>query len=313
MQTSLNRRSFFSRLGLSMLAAGVASGPAARVAAMEPIVCTGPARLRLSLAGYSFRNFFKDTPGGNPPQDAARAIDLFDFIDFCMEQECDAEPTSYYFPPEVDEAFLLRLKRHAYLRGVVLSGTAVGNTFTLPKGDQRAAEIAKVKRWVDHSATMGAPHVRVFAGNQPQGISLERARAHCIEALEECCDYAGGRGVFLGLENHGGIVAEPEGLLEIVRAVRSPWLGINLDSGNFHTRDPYADLVRCLPYAVNVQIKVEMQPEGAARGPADLPRIVRLLKEGGYQGFVALEYEAAEDPWGAVPRYLSRLRELIQG
>jgi sugar phosphate isomerase/epimerase len=265
----------------------------------------------LSLAAYSFRQFFKDNNSGKPPADPARAIDLFGFVDFCAKHGCDAEPTGYYFPPNVAADYLLRLKRHAHLRGVALSGTAVGNTFTLPVGDKRTQELAMVKRWIDHAATLGAPHLRVFAGGVPTGVSRGQARALCIGAFEECCAHAATRGVFLGLENHGGIVAEPADLLDIVRAVDSPWFGINLDTGNFHTADPYADLARCVPFAVNVQIKVEMQPKDQSKAPADFGRLVKLLRDGNYQGFVALEYEAAEDPWQAVPRHLDQLRGLL--
>jgi sugar phosphate isomerase/epimerase len=107
-------------------------------------------------------------------------------------------------------------------------------------------------------------------------------------------------------------VAEAADLLELVQSVKSPWLGINLDTGNFHTTDPYADLSRCAPYAVNVQIKVEIQPRGKSKEPADLPRLLGMLRDAGYQGYVVLEYEAAEDPWTAVPEALRKLRELIK-
>src|SRR6185503_20120068 len=99
----------------------------------------------------------------------------------------------------------------------------------------------------------------------------EEAKKLCTEAFEECCDYAGKKGVILGLENHGGIVAEPADLLEIVRTVRSPWFGINFDSGNFHTDDPYRDLELIAPYAVNVQWKAEIHRRGQAKQePADM-------------------------------------------
>ena len=158
---------------------------------------------------------------------------------------------------------------------------------------------------------MGAPHVRVFAGGA-LGQSLKQAQTLCIEALEEVGEYAGKHGVFLGIENHGGIVAEADSLLEIVKATRSDWVGINLDTGNFHTTDVYGDIARCTPYAVNVQLKVEIQPHGAKqKSKADIKRLVRILRDGGYQGFVALEYEAAPDPWVAVPEWLDQLKEAI--
>jgi len=95
--------------------------------------------------------------------------------------------------------------------------------------------------------------------------------------------------------------------------VKSPWIGINLDTGNFHTDDPYADLARCAPYAVNVQIKTEVQKRGGANEPADLPRLVKILADANYQGYVTLEYEAAENPKTAVPRYLAELQRLLRG
>jgi sugar phosphate isomerase/epimerase len=211
----------------------------------------------------------------------------------------------------VDDDFLLRIKRHAFLRGVDISGTAVGNTFTQPSGQDRDREIASVKKWIDHAKVMGAPHIRVFAGNASSGLSHAEATKLCIAALEECCDYAGRAGIFLGIENHGGIVAESKTLLEIIRAVDSPWLGINLDTGNFHTDDPYADLAACAAYAVNVQLKVEMLQSHGRLEEADLPRLVKMLRGVGYQGYVVLEYEASENPWQAVPEQLRRLRALL--
>jgi sugar phosphate isomerase/epimerase len=56
----------------------------------------------------------------------------------------------------------------------------------------------------------------------PKDAPLDEVKRNCVAALEECCAYAGQHGIFLGLENHGGIVAEPDGLLELVKAVKSP-------------------------------------------------------------------------------------------
>jgi sugar phosphate isomerase/epimerase len=220
--------------------------------------------------------------------------------------------TSYYFPESTDDAFLLRLKRHAFVRGIPISGSAVGNNFVLPKGPQRDAQIAMVKQWIDRCALLGAPHIRVFAGPVHKELSPDNAKKLCIEAMEECAEYAGKKGIFLGLENHGGIVAEPDALLEMIQAIKSPWVGINLDTGNFHTDDPYADLAKCAPYAVNVQYKIEMRPRGQTQNQlADPARIVKILREANYQGYVALEHETKEDPWKTVPGWLEKLRAAL--
>jgi sugar phosphate isomerase/epimerase len=302
LRTSLQAGAALTGLGLG----------APRLAAIEPFKRPGTPRLKLSVAAYSFRQFFKDSKdAGGAAVD--RKIDLFQFIDFCADHGCDGtELTSYYFPPSVDDDFLLRIRRHAFLRGVAISGTAVGNTFTVPVGEKRDQEIAGVKRWIDRAAVMGAPHIRIFAGNAQSGISPTQAKTLAIGAIEECCAYAGEKGIILGLENHGGIVADPADLLEIVRAVKSPWFGINLDTGNFNTADPYADLAKCAPYAVNVQVKTEIAKRGQKKELADLARLVQIVRDANYQGYVALEYEAAEDPWKAVPETLEKLGALLK-
>lgn len=310
MSTQLSRRQFLIQTG-SLTAMAAVSSPLMH--AVEPFKRPGKPRLLTSIAAYSFREYFVDATHQRQRAIAAKdRISLFDFVDFCADQGCaGAELTGYYFPADVDDRFLLKLKRHAFLRGVAISGTAVGNTFTHAPGSKRKEQLDYVKRWIDHAHVMGAPHVRVFAGNR-SGQDSKTAVKHCIEGLEECGEYAAERGVFLGIENHGGIVAEADPLLEIVSAISNPWIGINLDTGNFHTDDPYGDIAKCAPYAVNVQLKVEIQPRGQDRkSKSDLPRLMRILKEANYQGYVVLEHEAAEDPWQTIPAYIAEIDQLI--
>lgn len=278
--------------------------------AIEPIARQGDPRFLLGLAAYSFRPKMKWMKGKpNMEMREGGDWDLFDFIDYCADHGCvGAELTSYFFPPEFDEAYLLRLKRHAYLRGVAISGTAVGNVFTHPEGGKRREQVEYVKTWIRHAAVMGAPHIRVFAGQAPKGMSQEEAEKNFLECYKECLVLAGEKGVFLGLENHGGIVAEADNLVRLIKAVESPWAGINLDSGNFHTEDPYGDLAKIAPYAVNVQMKMSTRRKGAKeKEPMDLPRLMKILREANYQGWFVLEYEEEEDAQKAVPGILKKI------
>ena len=303
--TSFPRREFL-KAGAAACLAAIAAPASLRAAAPNPLGRTGKPVLRLSLAAYSFRDTFPIMRGKpNPKVPAAKATDMFRFIDYCAAHGCDAEPTTYFLAEESD-AYLIKLRRHAFLRGVAISGTAIGNNFSHPKGPKRDAEIALTKQWIDRAAVLGAPHIRVFAGVTKE-IARDAADKLVISALEECCDYAGRKGIFLGLENHDSIGSAAT-LVPMVKAVKSPWIGINLDSGNFRTADPYRDFAECVPYSVNVQFKTELQPAGGARQAADFKRLARLLREGGYQGWVALEYEGKEDPANAVPRHLEEMR-----
>ncbi len=301
----MNRRRF-----LPIALAGLG---AARLRAIEPFNRPGPSRLRPGVAAYSFRDYFRWAQGKEqPPRDNREPWSPADFIDWCAGHGVPgAELTSYYFPPDAGEAYLLRVKRHAFLRGVQITGTAVGNNFALPKGPKLDSEIAATKAWIDRAAVLGAPHVRLFAGAKPPDLPEEEAFANCLAAYQECLDHAAAKGIFLGIENHGGIVADPAALVRLVRAADSPWAGINLDTGNFNTEDPYADLALIAPYAVNVQLKTEIRRKGAATEPADLARLVAILRDAGYQGWFIVEYEARGTPFAEIPRILETLRPLL--
>lgn len=293
-----------SRRQFLTAAAGALALPAA-ASAIEPIHRTGHAPLRLSVAAYSYRQYLALKKPKQP------AMTLHDFIERAAAAGCDAvELTQYYFP-ETSSAYLAHLKIHCSRLGLDVSGTAIRNDFCVADTAKLAREMKSVKAWVEHTARLGGKTMRVFSGSTPKGDTEERARARCVEALQEASDYAGKFGVYLALENHGGISTTPDQLLAIVTAVKSDSFGVNLDGGNFRTADPYADFARVAPYAVTVQLKTEVHPTGRPKQPADLGRLVTSLRQANYRGYVVLEYEGTEDPLAAVPRHLGELRKLM--
>jgi len=288
-------------VGTPTLWSGLAPGTAA-ASAIDPIKRPGPKPdLKLSLAAYSF----------NRALDLKKpTMTLFDFIDFAAGLPLEAvELTSYYWAETTDE-YLEKLKAHAAKRKLAVSGVPVGNNFCVRDEARYKAEIQKVKDWTARAAKIGAQTVRIFAGSLERGDTLEQARRRVVAAIEECCQVAEKLGVLLALENHGGITDTAENLLALVRPVKSKALGVNIDTGNFHTADPYVDLAAIAPYGVVAQVKTEVFP-GNKRQEADLARVVKILKDANFHGYVALEYEAAEDPKVAVPRYVKELRKLI--
>ncbi len=292
----LSRRDFLRTSAVAGLAPSLAS-------AIDPIKRPGPKPdLKLSLAAYSF----------NKALDLKKpTMTLFDFIDLAADLPLDAvELTSYYWA-ETTDAYLDKLKAYCEKKKLAISGVPVGNTFTLKDDAKRAVEIQKVKDWTARAAKLGAKTVRIFAGNLEKGEQLADAQKRVVDAMNECCEVAEKLGVFLALENHGGITDTPEHLLELVKPVKSPALGVNIDTGNFNTPDPYADIAKIAPYGVVSQVKTEVNPGGKKKVEADLSRVVKILKDANFHGYVALEYEAAEDPKVAVPRTVKELRKLI--
>lgn len=292
------RRQFLTAASLT-LAAGSLS-------AIEPVRRNGKSHIRLSIAAYSYHRLLNLSAKPKP------AMTMDEFVDLAADMDLDAvEPTAYYFPSTAPE-YLAHLKGKCTRFGLDVSGTAVGNNFCASDPEKLKKEIAQVKNWVEIASRLGAKTIRIFAGSVDKGDSEEKARARCVDAIQEACDYAGKFGIFLALENHGGITSTADQILAIVKAVKHDWFGVNLDTGNFHGPDPYEELARLAPYAVTVQLKTEIQRAGQKKEDADLKRLIDILRAVEYRGYVALEYEAAEDPRTAIPRHVEALKKLVR-
>ena len=254
--------------------------------------------MKISCAAYSFRQYLQ-----------SGEMSLEDFIRKGYEMGLDGvELTSYYFPT-TEQGFLKGLKRAALAYGLDIAGAAIGGSFAQPE-EARAGQVALAREWVDVSVTLGAPLLRVFAGPVPEGHTEEEARAWCIAGLREAVEYAEGKGVVLALENHGGITATFEQVRQLVEGVGSDWLRVNLDVGNYHT-DPYREIAQTTPYAVTTHAKTQGRDVSGQHFLLDHPRILQILRERGYKGYLSIEYEAAEDPLLAVPRFASYLKSLV--
>ena len=222
------------------------------------------------------------------------------------------ELTSYYFPANITHEYLRQLKQECFRLGLDVSGTAVRNDFGYPEGSpERKKWIDHVKQWVDYAEIMGAPVIRIFAGHKKPQISEAETHRLMVAGMEECCEYAGQHGVHLALENHGGPTSTADGLLALVRDVKSPWFGVNLDTGNFHGDDIYAELLRAAPYAINVQVKVVVWGPDKKKVPADFARMGQILRKAEYRGYVVLEYEESGDPREECPKYMDQLRKAL--
>jgi len=308
MSNRKGRRGFLRDAGL--VAAGAVGGIAGgmfptRTPAIGPIQRNGQAKFKFSLSAYSYRKLLT----GDPPE-----LTLDDFLADCARFGLEGtEPTTYYFPRNITHEYLRHLKGLAFRLGLDISGTAVGNDFCHPQGPERHRQIVQVKQWIDYAEILGAPVIRIFSGRPRKEQTEDEAHRLAVEAIEECCEYAGRHGVFLALENHGGLTTTIDGMMRLVDAVKSPWFGVNLDTGNFHDwRDidqMYADLAKLAPYSLNVQVKVVVAGADRKKIPADFARLAQILSEAAYRGYIVLEYEEDEDPRVACPRYIDQLRQ----
>ena len=246
-------------------------------------------------------------------------MSLFDMLEECARLEFDAvDPTGYFFPGypnRPERKFINDFKRRAFQLGLGISGTGIRNDFATADKTKRNADVALAKQWIEVAAEMGAPVVRVFAGVQPKEHTWDETAVWMAEALAECADYGKQFGVIVGVQNHGDMLKSADEVIKILKMVDSDWLGTIVDTGFFMTPDPYADIARVIPYAVNWQVKELLSDRKG--GKIDMSKLVSIIRESNYRGYVPIETLPDPDPnvpydaMTKVPELLGDLRKAL--
>src|SRR3954467_4616800 len=326
-----SRRSFLTRASLLPLyAATVGVLPAATALATEPIKRGGGPAFKISLNAYSFAKLLNDQLQSRGP-----GISLFDLAEFCAKQNIDGfDATGYYFPgyekngtgvPK--DKYIFDLKRRAFDLGLGISGTGVGNNFTVADKAARANDVQRIKNWAEVAAKLGAPVLRVFADTQMRaqtwqtvsnGAKRDEVEKWIADDIRSCADHGAKFGVIIGVQNHGDFIRTADDQIALIRRIDSPWCGAIVDTGYYRSSDNYAEMAKAAPYAVNWQVKQGTEcVENEASAPIDLIRLLKLVRAADYRGYLPIELlssrsgTAPKDPFKAVPEFLAEVRRAI--
>lgn len=268
--------------------------------------------LKPSLNAYSFN----DQLTGKGQKDEKPTLTLFELLDWCASQNIEAiDLTGYYFPgyPEVpSDEFIYDLKHKAFKLGIDISGTGIRNNFASPDPAIRAADVERAKQWIVVASKLGAPVIRLFAGEIPKGYEnkWDEVAGWMIDCYKECAAFGQKHGVIIGIQNHGDMLQTAEQCIKVVKAVNSKWAGIILDTGNFKVADPYVDIEKVIPYTVNWQVK-ESVFGPASKVRTDFKRLGEILQRSGYRGYLPVETLSVKGipykPYELVPALLEDL------
>jgi sugar phosphate isomerase/epimerase len=284
----------------NFLLSSVSLGAGASLASAAQTPAAKMTRLLSGCCAYSYRKYLQHGP-----------MTMEEFIEKAVSLRVDGvDMTGYYFK-STDPAYLASLRHLAYRNGVAFSGAACGVSMVAADAAKRAEVATDIKKWVDVADGLGAPHLRLFAGKLPAGVSLQQSIDWVVEAMKAGCDYSGRKGIVLGIEDHSGVTQQADVCVEIMQRVNSPYAGINLDITHFvptASADAYAQIEACIPYATNTHIRDEFD-DGS---PIDLDRVWGLFAKAGFKGFMSAEYEAKEDAATGVPKLLDKIRTLCK-
>lgn len=308
----MDRRTMLSR---SAAVGGIAvTAPALipNVSAASPVAARPN---RVAVSTYSYWRFRRDSR-----LSIESCIDLaakagFDGVEI-LHRQMEGESNDY----------LQRLKRRAFLNGLDLCGFSTHQGFVSPDADRRRRNVEATLHQIELAYAMGIPTMRVNTGRwgttrsftqlmkdrgiEPrlEGYTDDDAFGWVIGAFEKCVKKAEQCGVVLGLENHWGLGLTPEGVMRVVDAIKSPWLQVTMDTGNF-LEDPYTKLEKIAAKTVLVQAKTYYGGGTWYTLDLDYDRIAAILRKHAYAGYVSLEFEGKEKHETAIPKSLAMLRK----
>ena len=271
-------------------------------------------RIRLGVSTYSYWHFKEVKYPIEKVIDHAASLG-FDGVEILHRQMKDESAV-----------YMNELKRRAWDVGLDLIMLSIHQDFVDPSEVKRQQAIDHTKHCIDLAHQMGIPAIRLntgrwgtirsfddlmaSGGDEPalDGYTDEDAIGWCVDSIRDCLPHAAGAGVVMALENHWGLSTNVENLLRIHREVGDPWLGINMDTGNY-VGDPYPQMESLAPHANIVQAKT--YPGGGVWYTLDLDyqRIASILRAAGFEGYVSLEMEGEAPAEEAVAESYKVLRD----
>jgi sugar phosphate isomerase/epimerase len=246
---------------------------------------------RISLAEWSFhRALFS---GAMDPLDfAARArkdygLDGVEYVNqFFMDKPGDA-------------AYLREMKSRADgegVRSLLIMCDGEGDL-----GEASAAERSQAvenhRKWIETAKTLGCHSIRVNARSNPD-LPYEEQQKHAADGLRRLCELADPFGIDVLVENHGGLSSNGAWLSLVMKLVGHPRIGTLPDFGNFRMRetpeewyDRYQGVRELMPFARAVSAKSHDFDETGEETRTDYRRMMRIVLDSGYRGYVGIEYE----------------------
>ncbi len=228
-----------------------------------------------------------------------------------------------------DKAYLNNLKLHAFHSGVDLCCLSIHQGFVYTDKEKLKQMVDHTKHCIELAYMMGIPSIRLNSGRwntiktfdelmeargiEPAipGYTEDDAFKMCIDCIGECIPTAKECGVVLNLENHWGLTNSPEGVIRIVEAVNSPWLGMMCDTGNF-LENPYDKIAKLAPRIGYMHAKTYYGGGEWYTLDLDYDRMAKIVTDAGYSGYVGLEFEGKEDAATGVPKSIAMLRKAFQ-
>ena len=252
----------------------------------------GSALFRISLAEWSLHRAIFD--GDLEHLDFARTAQE-DFGISAVEYV-----NQFFMDKATDQAYLQDMKQRAEDAGVqslliMCDGEgALGH----PNEQERMQAVENHHKWVEAAQFLGCHSIRVNAETQEEG-SYDEQMQRAADGLRQLCEFADDYDINVIVENHGGLSSNGAWLASVMEQVDHPRVGTLPDFGNFQisedeTYDKYQGVEELMPYAKAVSAKALNFNDQGQEVDIDFARMMRIVLEHDYHGYVGIEYEGSE-------------------
>lgn len=304
----MNRRSFLRHAAAAAASLPLVGMPTRHlVAANEPL-------FRISLAQWSLhRTLF------------GRQLDNLDFAR-TARQDYGLDAVEYvnvfFFDKATDTTYLAEMKNRAEGEGVQSLLIMCDREGNLGASDEamRTQAIENHHKWVEAAAFLGCHAIRVNAQSD-SSLSYDEQMRLAADGLRRLTEYGAEHEISVIVENHGGLSSNGAWLAGVMAQVDHPGCGTLPDFGNFRLGadewyDRYQGVEELMPYAKAVSAKSNVFDADGDETQTDYVRMMRLVLDAGYRGYVGIEYEGQElsEPEGirATKALLERVRTALQ-
>jgi L-ribulose-5-phosphate 3-epimerase len=217
----------------------------------------------------------------------------------------------FYKTKAGDRKYLAELKKRATdngVRSVLIMCDGEGNL-----GDandkKRTQAVENHYKWVDWAKFLGCHSIRVNA--RSSGTPEEQMKL-AADGLRRLTEFAAKQNISVIVENHGGLSSNGEWLAGVMKMVGNTRCGTLPDFGNFQSYDRYKGVKELMPFAKGVSAKSHDFNDKGEETHTDYHRMMKIVKDAGYHGYVGIEYEGGKlsEPDGirATKKLLERVR-----
>jgi sugar phosphate isomerase/epimerase len=240
-------------------------------------------------------------------------MSLRDFYEFCRSAGIEGvELWDLHLPQQPDRSFVNELRRDLRDFGLSLATIAVNNhEFTSRDAEERAHDIARVKRWIEIVADLDCPVLRVLPGDLKVLNTYRTERYPLVRAsFEQCLEHARAQSVTLAVENCPR-EARSETVVELIEDLNTPFFRTCPDIGNLPQARRYQAWQELVPYAAHAHAKSFHFDDQGEETTLDYSRMMSILRASGFHGYLSVEFEGDGDEAIGVQKSLALIRRYI--